>query len=320
MRIPIELLEALASDLLQASGVDGADAKRLAGILIWSDAVGRTEQGVQRLPILIKRVQRNLIKSPAPFQWSKSGATAHLDAADGFGHIAADIAVDRAIELANENALGLVTVSGSNYFGAAGYYAARIANAGLIGLVVSNSFSKVAAPGGNSAVLGTNPIAFSAPLNAGAPLLIDLATSALAGSDVRRKTEAGETIDESALQPFGGYKGFAIAIIVEVLAGALAGSAIGDEIGSLYFDWDKSGHNGHAVIAFAPRPGLDLAERMHKFAGLITGSGARLPGAERWKILAQSRQQGVELDERRFAPLRELAENFGISLPSSTPS
>ncbi len=317
MRILIESLEAFVFDLLKSSGVEQKEAARLAGILVWSDAVGRTEQGVQRIPILIKRLQHGLIKSPIPGHWIENGVTAHLDAMDGFGHIAADYAVDRVISIANKNALGLVTVSASNYLGAAGYYAARIANAGLIGLVVSNSFAKVAAPGGQGAILGTNPIAFAAPSTEGKPLLIDLATSALAGSEVRRKENAGEKVDESALQPFGGYKGFAIALIVEVLAGALAGAAIGDEVGSLYSDWDKSGHNGHAIIAFAPRPGLDFAERMQKITSLITDSGARLPGAERWKTLAISNREGIELDERRFAPLRELARNLGIALPDA---
>ena len=315
MRIPAETLEIFTSVLLKTAGANPDEACRLAGILVWADAVGRTEQGLQRLPILIERLQRGLIQSPASIRWTESGATSHLDAADGFGHIAADWAVDRVIRLADKYALGLVTVSNSNYFGAAGYYAARIAAAGLVGLVISNSFPKVSASGGFGPVLGTNLLAFAAPLNDSEPLLVDLATSTLAGSDVRRWSEAGESVDETALLPFGGHKGFGISLLVEVLAGALAGAAIGDEVGSLYTDWNQSCHNGHAVLAFAPRPGIDLAERMHKLSGLVTASGARLPGAERWKILAESRRKGVELDERRIAPLRELAARLGVDLP-----
>jgi len=317
VQVPGEVLEKFAATLLEAAGVDPAEASRLAVILVWADAVGRTEQGLQRLPILIERFERGLIRSPADGVWSESGATAHLDAGDGFGHLAADRAVDRVIQLASQYSMGLVTVAGSNYFGAAGFYAARIADAGLVGLVVSNSFPKVNAPGGTGPVLGTNPLAFAAPLNDGAPLLVDLATSTLAGSDVRRRAGAGETLEQESLQHFGGSKGFGIALLVEVLAGVLAGAAMGDELGSLYSSWDQSGRNGHALLAFAPRPGIDLLSRMATLADLVAASGGRLPGAERWKILADSRRDGVSLGERRVAPLRTLAERLGVEVPMS---
>ena len=137
----LSTLERFAREVLVAAGADHDDAKALAEILLWADRVGRTGQGVQRLPILCERLTKKLINSPARFVWSTNGgAAAHLDAAEGLGHLAARQAALRAIALARENGIGAVTVSNSNYFGSAGYFAWLIAQAGMLGIVASNSF------------------------------------------------------------------------------------------------------------------------------------------------------------------------------------
>src|SRR5207253_334990 len=123
---------------------------------------------------------------PAPMAWTAVAPAAHcLDAAYGFGHVAGRLGMTRALELAGAEGIGLVAVRRSLHYGAAGYYCALAADAGYLGFTCSNAFPKVAPFGGTRAVLGTNPLAFGCPTPWGAPLLVDLATSALAGSDVR---------------------------------------------------------------------------------------------------------------------------------------
>ena len=111
------------------------------------------------------------------------------------GHFVAVVAMKQAIALARQHGSGAVAVRNSNFFGAAGYYVDMAARAGCVGLCFSNSFPKVAAHGGTKPVLGTNPLAMGVPRGEGESLILDMATSAAAGSTVRRAVELGEPLE-----------------------------------------------------------------------------------------------------------------------------
>ncbi len=336
-------LRSFARTVLVAAGADGGDAERLSRILLWADSVGLTEQGVQRLPILCQRLEKQLIQSPMQAVWSdRGGAIAHLDAADGFGHLAAELAAKKAVELADTHGIGAVSVSNSNYFGAAGYYAWLITQSSMIGLALSNSFPKVAAHGGIKAVLGTNPLAFAAPIANDNPLLLDMATAAVAGSEIRRRAGAGLPLDpgmavdaegkplldasrfhEGVALPFGGAKGFGMMIIVETLAGVLSGGAIGAEVRSMYNDWNNPGRNGHFLAAIAPErilPRGAFEERMRILRDMIevSGPGVRLPGRTRWHCYETTQASGLDRNKLPIADLEELGLQYGITAPFLT--
>ena len=333
----LSTLERFAREVLVAAGADHDDAKALAEILLWADRVGRTGQGVQRLPILCERLTKKLINSPARFVWSTNGgAAAHLDAAEGLGHLAARQAALRAIALARENGIGAVTVSNSNYFGSAGYFAWLIAQAGMLGIVASNSFPKVAAYGGLKAVLGTNPLAFAAPIGAAHPLLVDMATAAVAGSEIRRRAAASLPLDpgmavdaagrplldaakfsEGVALPFGGAKGFGIMLLVETLTGVLSGGAIGSEVNSMYKDWSRAGRSCHFLLAINPAhfpAGDAVAERMQTLQRMVelSGPGVRFPGVVRWQYYEETERAGIAQQNLPVAELRELAATYDL--------
>lgn len=338
MGVEISRLLEFAEAVIIEAGADQKDAVSLSRILLWSDAVARTEQGVERLPILCRRLAKGLIKSPFRPVWSESGgAVARLDAADGLGHLAAEMAAHKAVELAGEFGIGAVTVAESNYFGSAGYYAWLIAEAGMIGIVASNSFPKVAAWGGVKAVLGTNPFAFAAPIAGEHPVLLDMATGAVAGSEIRRRAAAGlpldpgmvvdakgnaildpNRFDEGVVLPFGGPRGFGVMILVEMLSGVLSGGAIGAEVKSMYKDWSNYNRSTHFVLALAPDkflPDGSFGERMKSLAQMLTASGpdVRLPGAARWAYYEKSMANGIEKDHLPIAELQRLGDQYGVS-------
>ncbi len=187
----------LAAKILGAAGADEGEAGALAEILVWCDAVGRPNQGVWRLPILTQRLEMGLFESPCRPQIHQTAPSlAVFDGDNGLGHVVARGAMDHAIAMARETGIGIVVVHGGNFFGASSYYVQQAASAGMIGFALSNSFPKVAAYGGVKSTLGTNPFAFGAPRANGEHFLLDMATSASAGSAIRKLEEQGGALPE----------------------------------------------------------------------------------------------------------------------------
>jgi ureidoglycolate dehydrogenase (NAD+) len=221
----------------------------------------------------------------------------------------------------------VVGVRNSNFFGAGAYYVNMAADAGMIGLAMSNSFPKVVAHGGLKPVLGTNPFAFGAPRKDGDHLLFDMATSALAGSTVREHMDKGTPLPEGlaidqdgnpitdpakvaagALLPFGGPKGFGLALMVELLAGVLTGAGIGDGVASMYNDFTRNGGNGHALIALDVSRWMPMEDYFTRFEGLVTllkasGENVLLPGEVRWQHWRDAEAHGIEVDDARWQAL-----------------
>lgn len=333
-------LRALARSLMRDAGVDAAQIATVVDNLVWNDMAGRRNHGVERLPILLRRVRAGLIRCPAETIETRLGpGLARLDAGGGFGQHAGRLAMDRAVALAGETGLGAVGVRDSNFFGTGAYFVQIAAAAGMIGLALSNSFPKVAAQGGLRPVLGTNPLAFAAPRRDGRALLVDMSTAGLAGSTIRAHQRAGAALPEGlvidaggrpvtdpdaagegTLLPAAGAKGFGLALMVEVLAGVLTGAGIGAGVGSLYRDFDRNGDSGHFLLALDPRrfmPEAAWFDRMDTLEALLraSGDGVRLPGELRWQALEESAARGIPLEPATRAALERLARAGGIGVP-----
>ena len=332
-------------DVLAAAGAAPGDADVVADGLLWADLRARPAQGLLRLPILARRLARKLICSPAPMVWTPVAPAAHcLDAAHGFGHVAGRLGMARALELADGEGIGLVAVRRSLHYGAAGYYCALAADAGYLGFTCSNAFPKVAPFGGTRAVLGTNPLAFGCPTPSGAPLLVDLATSTLAGSDVRTihgasgRLPAGSALDSAGkptddpeaaasgcLLPAAGPKGFGLGLMVEILSGVLAGAGVGREVGSLFSTWDRSVDAGHVFIAIALERFVPRQTFLERVGGLLDcvrtappvegGDPIRYPGEIRGGYAAAYAHDGIPCDEAMERAIDALTVEFGVRRP-----
>lgn len=340
-RIAHAELLAFARAALRAAGACEAQARAVAEVLVWSDLAGRASQGVWRLPILVERLKQGGIRGDArPRFEPRAPGVGVVHGAGGAGHHVATVAMAHAIALARANGTGAVTAVDSNYFGAAAYYVNQAAAAGMIGIAASNSFPKVLAHGGGRAALGTNPLAFGAPRASGEALLVDAATSAAAGSTVRKNLEGGARLGEGlavdaagkptrdpqsagALLPLGGAKGYALAVMVELLCGVLAGPGFGAGVRSMYGEPARPGENGHLFLVLDIARFLPLAayyERIEALAAWLESTGepgaVRLPGAARWRALAENRSLGIPLDAPTVAALHKLAAELDVPLPS----
>ncbi|MEM7343969.1 MAG: Ldh family oxidoreductase, partial [Chloroflexota bacterium] len=274
-----DTLEHFIYDLICTAGISQQEAEIISHIFVWFDLIGRYPQGVGRLSVYLKRLQMGLINSPCqPTFEQKSDTTWILDGHDGFGHYLGHIAMLKAVEIAEVSGIGVVAVKHSNHFGAGAYYVDLAAQHNKLGLAISNSVPSVAPYGGVSKVLGTNPLAFGAPVRTGQALLVDLSTGASAGSTVKQMAKQGKEIPagiminnqgnsvtspeevlKGIMLPFGGAKGYALGLIVEILSGIITGAAISHEIASLEKNFNQPNRVGHFFMA------IDIAPLMSRY-------------------------------------------------------
>ena len=204
---------------------------------------------------------------PQPSVARRDGAIAVVDGDQGPGQVAAVFATDLSVQIAREHGVGVVAVRRSAHFGAAAFYARRAAEAGLVAMAMTNSEPFVIPFGGSEPALGTNPIALAAPA-AGGIFDLDLATSQVAVNRIFNARDEGRpiplgwgvdergepTTDAAAVHsavPLGGYKGYALAVLVEILCGVLAGAGVRHGVGGLYGDGERQ-NTGHFHLALDP--------------------------------------------------------------------
>jgi LDH2 family malate/lactate/ureidoglycolate dehydrogenase len=345
VRVAAAPLRAFAFDVICASGADEAQGNSLADALVWCDQVGRHTQGVWRLPILTKRISLGLIKSPCNATFThRTRCLEVLDGDSGLGHHVGQLAMHRAIELADSEGMGAVAVHNSNFFGAGAYYVSLAARRHMIGIAMSNSFPKVAAFGGFHPALGTNPFAFSAPRAGGRSILLDMSTAASAGSTITKTAELGKSLPEGvaidmngspvtnpnevqigALLPFGGPKGFGLALMVEVLCGVITRAGVADGVKSMYSNFAESGNNGHFMLAVDVAKLLPFEEYLQRIEALVdllkasggesAARGVLIPGEVRWEKLDDSERNGVPIDRHTRIALEKLAQIHDVSTP-----
>jgi LDH2 family malate/lactate/ureidoglycolate dehydrogenase len=185
--LPAADLRRLAADLLEGVGARPADAAYVADSLIEANLTGHDSHGVIRLLHYCEWCGLGSIDPTAqPKVVSRRGATAVVDGGWGWGMVAMRLAVETVIELATASGIGAVAVRRSNHIGRVAPYVARIADAGMVGLAVTNANAAVAPFGGRSRLFGTNPIAWGVPRGDGQPPLVhDIATAVVAEGKLR---------------------------------------------------------------------------------------------------------------------------------------
>jgi L-2-hydroxycarboxylate dehydrogenase (NAD+) len=250
-RVPPAALAALAADVFVHCGVARTDADIAAEVAVWAQLHGSDSHGIVHLPLYTRGLLDDTIKSNPSFATHQTmPCCAVLDADHGLGLVASRRALDLAVGYAKSHGLGAVAVRNSSHFGAAGYYAERAAEQGLIGLSFSNAQPAIAPTGSLEGLLGTNPIGAAFPLPNADPIVADMATATVARSRIRHALAAGQTtipegwaLDPSgrpttdpavavkgSILPIGGPKGYALALMVEIFCSALSDGEPGFQV------------------------------------------------------------------------------------------
>ncbi len=340
MRVPADEVGALVASLLGRAGATPEDGARVADALVEASLSGRDGHGVARLPGYVARLRDGGSRS-GPWRLARAdGPFERYDGRAGLGHVHLADAVTRAVALAGVHGVGLVGVSDSNHAGALGLPAARIAEAGHVGVVCTNAPAVLAPPGGRAPVLGTNPIAVAAPVPGARPVVCDLSSSVVTRGRVMLAHDRGERLEpgwahardgspttdpaealRGTLAPLGGGKGFALALAVEILTGVLVGPSVGPEVAD-FFEQPAERPQGVAHLAVALDPARlsdgGHGDRMLRLAAAIRASGeegeVRLPGA-RGAARIEAAGGRVELDGAVASMLARLAAELGVPAP-----
>ena len=331
-QISIEDLTDLGLRCLSAMGLDDDEQHIVNDVLMYAQLRGNS-QGY------IKIVEKSVLPGPDKSEMrveQRTKAIAHITANDNIGMVVFHHATSLAIDACRDCGLSLVTSCGSNSSsGAMGYYAEKIANAGFIGICMAGSPKVLALHGSSKAAMGTNPIAVAAPAS-GEPLVIDMATAAMSYFEVIRRSRDGEDLPQGiasgpdglptvsaqaalkgALHTFGGAKGSALALAVEILTGPLCGAAmLGDEADG----------RGHFILAIDPasvgacvESGVDqnFEQRMQtlrqRMLGQLTGEHGtgHLPGMRSHAVAEAHRKAGcLSVSNRLLQQLEAIAENM----------
>ena len=337
-RVVAAPLERWTRDLLEAAGLESEPAALVAQTLVWTSLRGTDSHGVARVPLYADRLRTGVLNGrPRPSVVQRDGAIAVVDGDHGPGQLAAILATDLSIELAREHGVGVVSVRRSGHYGAAAFYAVRAAGAGLIGMSMTNAEPGVIPYGGIEPALGTNPIALAAPLGGGATFDLDMATSQVALNRIFNARDEGRPIPEgwgvdehgetttdpakvAAGVPLGGYKGYALALMVEVLCGVLAGAGARAEGGIRNI--------GHFHLAIDPERTVGRDAFASVLGGLLADLHAIPPAAGFDEVLvagdpedrsrAQRERDGIPIEPALWAKLTALSGELGVSLPAAS--
>ncbi|MDB4868404.1 MAG: ureidoglycolate dehydrogenase [Cohnella sp.] len=247
-------LQRLCEDKFIAAGVPEEEAKIASSVLVHADLRGVESHGVMRMEHYITKIGQLGINPTAVIQARETGpVTAMVDGDDSLGHVVAYRSMENAIRLAKTNGVGMVGAYNSSHCGALSYFVRMAAQQNLIGIAMTNSDSAVVPFGGRQMFFGTNPIAYGFPAGRHEPIILDMATSAVAFGKVFVARDAGKTIppdwgvdregrpttDPSqvkAMLPFGGAKGYGLSMVVDIFSSLLMGLAFGPHVNVMYGD------------------------------------------------------------------------------------
>ncbi|ECM4323713.1 Ldh family oxidoreductase [Salmonella enterica subsp. enterica serovar Tennessee] len=264
-------LKALAFNKLTQAGLDAQTAQQVADVLVHADITGVHSHGVIRVEHYCTRLNAGGLNPKATFSIEQiSPSVAILDSDDGMGHCALIKATDHAISLARETGLGFVSVKNTSHCGALSWFIEQATSQGMVAIAMTQTDTCVAPYGGAERFLGTNPIAFGFPVKDSHPMIVDMATSAIAFGKILHAKETGKPIGHGLaldkeghnttdphkienLLPFGGHKGSGIALAIDALTGVLMGANFSNHIVRMYGDYDKMRKLASLVIVIDPQ-------------------------------------------------------------------
>ena len=312
--------------------VPESDSAIAADVLLAADLRGVDSHGIIRLHTYYgDRLRKRQIDPSSPVSIVHETPTSLLlDGGNGLGQVIGHGAMKRCIEKARTSGMAMVTVRNSNHYGIAGYFAMMALAEDMIGISFTNSQPLVAPTYGKAAILGTNPIAIAVPSGHERPYMLDMATSIVpigrvsvydkAGKKIPAgwgidssgevTTDPGSVIKGGALMPLGGidlmrgYKGYGLAMMVDIFSGILSGAAYGSQVGRPANGQVGSnvGHYFAAIRVDAFRPVDEFKKDMDDYIQMLKNS-PKAEGQERIFIAGEKEYERAERYTREGVPL-----------------
>ncbi len=348
-RVDAEKLIIFSTKALQRLGVPEKDAQITAGLLVATDLRGAGSHGVAHLKMFYaRRIRLGIINlNPKPKIFSRTPVTATMDGDQGLGFVIGHQAMMEAIHRAKKTGAGFITVRNSTHFGAAAGYAMMALEHDMIGIAMTNTVAGVVAPGSTKPAVGTNPLAVAVPAGKKPPFVLDMATSVVAGGKLEIARREGTSIPEGwaidkegkpitdptkrvrsggGLLPLGGtptlggYKGFGLGVLVDILCGVLSGSSASILWKTTLETRRNTGNHFFGALridSFMPVENFkkSMDEMIEAFEALPTLPGVKkiyVAGGYEAEIEKDRKANGIPLHPSVVTSLQELAKELDI--------
>ncbi len=332
-------------EVLKKVGCIEAHACRWAELLIETSLLGIDTHGIRMLDRYMNFVLGGGINPTAePVIILDNGSCASINGKSSFGHLAADMATDVAIEKAIEYGISCVTVNNCNHVGACGLYALKVSSKDCIGICSTVSRPGMAPWGGKKAILGINPIAISAPVEGKHNFLIDISTTITSMGRITKAADIGQSIPNNwaldvdgnlttdpnqaingSLLPIGDHKGYGLSMAIEILTALLSGGKLSPEIRSWINQTEKPMEASFMIIV------INIANfqnpkafktRIKEWLDLINGLPLRdgfdriyYPGEIEGEKYNERKKNGIPIEKRTEKMFKQLADYFKIEKP-----
>ncbi|MEE1505268.1 MAG: Ldh family oxidoreductase [Acutalibacteraceae bacterium] len=301
---------------LTENGVKETHAEIVADCFVTADMYGVTSHGTAILPAHIQRIERGGYNLDPKFDIIReTTAFAIIDGDNSMGPVCASFCMNYAVEKSRESGIFTVLSRNNNTFGPAFYYPLTAAQKGYIGIAFSNSPAQMAPFGGKEKMLGTNPFSMVIPCGEKDPIIIDMATSVVAKSKFKEYKAQNKSLPEGwaldingkpttdpdeamagLVLPMAGFKGYGIAMMIDILSGVISGAAYLNKVGRFYSENNACMDVGFTFIAIDPKVvfGEEYEKIMEKYVDALRNSEATegctisLPGDDRLKHLKEN--------------------------------
>ncbi|TKG69269.1 Ldh family oxidoreductase [Prauserella endophytica] len=333
----VESAEALASALLTAAGMDPGKARTSARCIVMADVWGIGSHGLMRLPYYLQRMAAGGYPPDAGLRVvDDTGPVVSATGGGGLGHWQLWEAAELAVSRCGRYGIGAVAVADSGHCGALGLYTVPGLREGMLTLAFSNGPAVMPPWGGAKPLLSTSPLAAGIPARP-RPAIIDMATSAVARGKIAAHARSGTQLPDGwalaadgtpttdprealhgMLSPLGGAKGFALALLVESLAGGLAGPNLSADVPDMFTESDAPNPQriGHVLLTLDPArfagDTTAAAKRLDRLAASVEDAGGRLPGRDRVLPEDVDPRTPLKVDEGTVRELRGWAERLGV--------
>ena len=336
-------LKKIATALLQAAGFSEHDAAVIAEDLVLADMRGLFSHGTSRIPMYLKRVRANCVKLQPDIVVEKvSHAALKVNGDDGMGFLVAHRAVDEGMKLAESTGIAMVACTRSTHFGMSALYIQQAIDKNYISMIYTNSSPALPVHGGCTPFLGAAPFAAGLPGGFNSPpYILDMAMTVIARGKIRIAATNGEPIPlglaldkdgnpttdaakafEGICLPFGGHKGSALAMLMDMLCGMYTGSNYAGDVSSLYNKFSEPQNLGHLIFIMRPDIFISLDEykkRMDEYyrriKALPKAQGVDeilMPGEPEARKEKESLKSGIKISGKILDDLCETAQLYHL--------
>jgi LDH2 family malate/lactate/ureidoglycolate dehydrogenase len=344
--VPAPKLLAFCTACFRKLGLSAPNARLTAENLIFANLRGVDSHGVIRMKIYADRLRLGGFKAKArPKVVRENQSSALIDAQHGVGQVAATAAMKLAVRKARKCGAAVVAVKNSNHFGASAFYTMQAIEQEMIGFAATNSGPTMAPTGGREGRLGNNAMALAVPAGKFPPIVLDMATGAAAWGKIfvaqQKKTKIPTTwaldkhgaptddpniaADGGLIQPFGGYKGYGLSLLLDILTGVLSGGAFSTHVWTLYKQIETPSRISHTcaalrIDAFIPRAEFrrrvdEIIELMHSCPTAPGVERIFVPGEIEHETEQRRAKEGVPLNPELRDELRALGDDLGVKTP-----